>query len=291
MDGFTELAQERIGWYVYLLRDPRDGKVFYIGKGRANRAFAHSASATAVQDHPDLQSAKAERIQAIATAGHHVQVDILRRGIESSPEAFEVESAAIDLANLLAPGTLLNVGARDHHVERGLQPAEEVEIALAAKKAPDIGMPVLLVSLNRLWRPGLSDSELRNITGFWWAAKDKKRRSACQYVFGVHNGIVRTVYKPSNWRHRVQGDTNWEEDIGKKPRWGFDAEDAPEMAHYLNRLCATCSPSSGPTATSSPPSLTPEWREPGPTPDRAAVLTRIRPHPPRFWWLVVGDRD
>lgn len=81
---------------------------------------------------------------------------------------------------------------------------------------------------------GLSDIELRSITGCWWGTKDKKRRDACQYIFGVHNGIVRTVYKPTIWRPRVQGDTNWQEDTGKKPRWGFDGKDAPEMEHCLS---------------------------------------------------------
>ncbi|MHB8339589.1 MAG: hypothetical protein ACYDB7_00205 [Mycobacteriales bacterium] len=43
--NFSPLAQEALGWYVYLLSDPRDQQIFYVGKGRGGRAFAHEAEA------------------------------------------------------------------------------------------------------------------------------------------------------------------------------------------------------------------------------------------------------
>jgi hypothetical protein len=233
MNGFSSLAREQLRWYVYVLRDPRDGSVFYIGKGKGNRAFAHEASATASEDHPALQSAKAKRIADIAAEGKRVQVDVLRHGMASEPQAYEVESAAIDLANLVAPGTLLNVVLGHHHVQRGLMPAQEIEVLYAAKPAPKLRVPVMLVSLNNRWDPSLSEQELEEATCFWWHARGP-RRDECQYVFGVHNGVVRTVYRPLNWRPRVEGDSGWEEDVGKSyVRWGFEAAPAPEMAHYL----------------------------------------------------------
>ena len=39
---FSQKAQEELKYYVYCLVDPRDRKIFYIGKGIGNRVFAHA---------------------------------------------------------------------------------------------------------------------------------------------------------------------------------------------------------------------------------------------------------
>ena len=38
---FDDLTSSKLGFYVYALVNPITGKVFYIGKGIANRVFAH----------------------------------------------------------------------------------------------------------------------------------------------------------------------------------------------------------------------------------------------------------
>ena len=38
---FTTEVISKLGYYVYLLIDPRTGNTFYVGKGRGNRTFAH----------------------------------------------------------------------------------------------------------------------------------------------------------------------------------------------------------------------------------------------------------
>jgi hypothetical protein len=68
--------------YVYLLIDPRDGKVFYVGKGKGGRCFDHSAT--------DDGAAKASKIAEIEAAGLTPQVDIIRLGLENEAEAFLV---------------------------------------------------------------------------------------------------------------------------------------------------------------------------------------------------------
>lgn len=215
---------------MYLLED--DEGPFYVGKGRGDRAFAHARDARDVQDHPELQSAKHARILSVKAAGGQVRVVILRHSIASSGQAYEVESATIDIINRLRPATLLNVVLGHHHAQHGVMPAEEVEVLYAAEPAPPLPVPVLLVSLNRLWRPDLAEGELFEITRGWWKANGL-RRDACQYVFGVHNGVVRSVYKPLVWRRRVKGDPGWEDDAPGKERWGFEGQPAPEMAQYL----------------------------------------------------------
>jgi hypothetical protein len=60
-----------------------------------------------------------------------------------------------------------------------------------------------------------------------------------RYAFGVKGGVVRGVHKidHSMWSERRKPDRHWEDDIGKKPRWGFpgcsEARDEIENA-FLN---------------------------------------------------------
>ena len=50
-DRIDEMAEEA-RFYVYELIDPRDGKVFYIGKGQGRRIYGHEAEAAQYPDHP-----------------------------------------------------------------------------------------------------------------------------------------------------------------------------------------------------------------------------------------------
>ena len=38
---FSDETAERLGYYVYRLIDPRNGRTFYVGKGKGNRVFEH----------------------------------------------------------------------------------------------------------------------------------------------------------------------------------------------------------------------------------------------------------
>ena len=41
---FKQSVKEALAYYVYALVDPRDHKIFYIGKGKNNRVFQHAAA-------------------------------------------------------------------------------------------------------------------------------------------------------------------------------------------------------------------------------------------------------
>lgn len=230
MDAFSPLTREALGWYVYLLTDPRDGTTFYVGKGCGNRAFDHAASARDKADHPELQGEKALRINAIEHSGMKVRVHVLRHGLTSEPLAFDIESAAIDLLNVLRPETLLNVvsGRHSHRHHSNLISAEELEVRYGAIGAPPLEHRTLFVSLNRNWRPDMPEDELYERTRLWWKANGW-RRDECRYVMGIHNGIVRSVYRPIRWYPNTG-----KHGTGKDhTRWGFDGEVAPEMSHFI----------------------------------------------------------
>lgn len=70
-------------FYVYDLIDPRDGSIFYVGKGRGSRVNEHENEAR-----KGKQSRKCDRIREIWDAGHQVSNRIVK--------TFDQEDAAYD---------------------------------------------------------------------------------------------------------------------------------------------------------------------------------------------------
>jgi len=209
---FSPAVCENLGYYVYILKDPRNGEIFYIGKGVDNRVFGH------VEDslNENIVTAKLDRIRAIHADSHRVDITIHRHGL-TEKEAFEVESALIDLLGL---PNLSNLVAGHHAHEHGKMTIDEIIAQYDAPVIP-ITEPAILIIINRLYRRGMSQSELYDGTRKHW--KIGKRREKAQYAFCVSNGLVRQVYKIEKWHPS-------EHTLG---RWYFEGEIAEEMRHYV----------------------------------------------------------
>lgn len=84
-------------FYVYTLADPRDGTVFYVGKGCRGRLDQHEKEARC-----GVHSRKCERIRQIEVAGQSI-VKVRIAQFEDEQEAYDFETeeiARIGLANL-----------------------------------------------------------------------------------------------------------------------------------------------------------------------------------------------
>lgn len=77
--------------YVYLLVDPRDGRVFYVGKGRGVRATVHSADVRAGRARNVF---KIGRIEAIHRAGQEVEIFLVANGLTDG-QAYRIERMLI----------------------------------------------------------------------------------------------------------------------------------------------------------------------------------------------------
>ena len=240
-------VSERLGQYVYLLIDPRDGRPFYVGKGRGVRMLAHGLEADDVEG--DTDGAKLAHIRDIRAAGSEHEIWIARYGMTGA-EYTAVEAALIDVLGSF-PIAPVEVGARRRPLAlrgeltnarredargKGLIQLDRLVDELAAPML-ETDRPLLLITLNP-WKdlieriaggrtrpgagfklewtdPALRDrdiAELEMATSSWWVVSpDQVARRRIGYVVPMFRGVTRALLK-------IDPDS-WERDAGG--RWGF----------------------------------------------------------------------
>ncbi len=223
MIQFSQPVIDRIGNYVYLLTDPRNGQIFYVGKGNGNRIFDHANEAIRNPKKTD----KLERIRRIRKSGQEVHYDILRHGLTET-EALEVEAAIIDYigqANL----TNENIGLAS--TKRGRMTIPEI-IATYDPQPILIQEPILLITPRKLFKRDMSATDLYEITRGNWVVG--KKRDKIKYAFALKNGVVLQVYRIDKWEPIKARSL----DQKHQDRWRFSGEIAPNMDHYIGRSVA-----------------------------------------------------
>lgn len=224
MDSFSQATIEKIDSYVYCLYDPRDAKIFYIGKGTRNRVFDHVKGAV----DGDEEDMKVNTIRDIVNTGNRVGHYIVKHGL-TAKEALEVESSLIDL--LTFPvfqelSKITNIAAGYHSWDRGIRTVDEIESLYAAKPIGDkqISHRVLIININKTYKSGIPPYEA---TRKYWRLDIKRARNV-EFIICEYRGIFRAIYKAKEWLR----------DDGSK-RWYFTGEevrDRPIIELYLNRL-------------------------------------------------------
>lgn len=132
-------------YYVYALRDPRNGRVFYIGKGIGDRINSHVREA---DKNPESERAKLKTITEVEGAGHRVDLLFLRTGIDDEHTAFIVEQAVIDA--FAADGHQLTNLVRGHDSgSEGLATLPAVVARHQAAPCPAIPLPLVMVKIQK----------------------------------------------------------------------------------------------------------------------------------------------
>ena len=216
---FSQSVCEKLGYYVYLLTDPETDKIFYVGKGIGNRIFAHiNYSISSPQE-----SDKLDIICSIQAKGLQVKHIIHRHGL-AEKEALEVEASLIDFIGL---EDLANIKGGHHSNSRGHMSITDI---IAEYEAPKIEIiePAILFTVNRLFRRGMNEDELYEITRGNWVVG--KPRDKAKFAFCVAYGVVRQVYEIQKWfpiRARQS------QAAKTQNRWRFDGEVAKDLQHYV----------------------------------------------------------
>lgn len=192
-DQLSQSTIEKLGYYVYALIDPRTRKVFYIGKGKGNRIYAHVHASEAIET---KEVEKIKTIRAIRKAGMEVQHVVIRHGLTEA-EAFAVEAAIIDYTKNVQKLDLTNLQDGHYNHEIGLRTIEDIEIQYEAPEAV-FTEPVLLIRVNRLYQSGMSSKALYEATRKSWRVGP--RAFGIKYACAVYLGIIREVYEIKEWQ-------------------------------------------------------------------------------------------
>jgi len=226
MDKFSQMTKEKLGFYVYILIDPRDGKVFYVGKGKDDRVFAHiKCSLSETQD-----SEKLDIIRSITSEGFSVRHYIVRHNL-TEREALTVESVFLDFLTyhdfeFVAKIAAVQAGYRQW--SEGIKTVEELEILYnCAELSPaDIHHRILSININRTYNlkndlhPNIYEATRKS-----WKL-NAHRLKTIDYVFSEYKGIVRAIFQPSRWERT--SDNRWYFE-------GIEVTDEAIVARYLHK--------------------------------------------------------
>jgi hypothetical protein len=186
---FSNAVCERIGYYVYILKDPRNDSIFYVGKGKGNRLFQHVQCALENATDND----KYNLIREIHKDGKEVEHFILRHGLEEKL-SLEIESTIIDLLGI---ENLTNSVKGNDTWERGLKTVDEVFQHYDAK-AVTFDEPCIIININRLYTRGISAQKLYDSTRASWIVGTKRTRT--KYAIASYRGLVREIYEIEKWQ-------------------------------------------------------------------------------------------
>ena len=237
LQQFSQKTLEEIKSYVYALIDPRDNKIFYVGKGNGNRVFAHINEALT----SSVASDKLEIIRSIKLSNLKVQHFIIRHGLEDDV-ALLLESVLIDFLtykDFVEVAKISNIVSGVHSFNLGIRTVEECEVLYNCKKLEneDIKHNILVININKTFdvkrnkrnediykRP-----DIYQATRGWWVL-NLNRVKKVDYVLAEYRGIIRAIFKPEEWVQNIG-------ERGAK-RWGFlgsAVTDSDIMDLYLNK--------------------------------------------------------
>jgi len=242
MKRFSKNATKQLKHYVYVLVDPSDKEIFYVGKGTGpTRPFVHLKEDI---DHknPELE----KKIKKIKGGGEEPEVEILRYGL-GERAALDMESAVIDAIGVKKLTNLI----KGHRTMRA--PALKLNQQLGGKplKWEDIRVCGMMIYSHQSQK---QEYDLYDATrGNWSVSKTtreereeegkdgKEGKLKRRYAFAMDHSVILEVYEILKWfpggttvsskpfdKEYHKGRAVWEF-VGKKA-------DEPELRRYRNRV-------------------------------------------------------
>ncbi len=185
MKRFDSQTIKKLMNYVYLLSDPRDGKVFYVGKGKGNRIFNH------LDDYSS--NPKSSMIKSIRNSGFEPKMEILVHGCDELTVK-KVEASVIDL---IGKDNLTNAVRGYESTEFGRMDINQINGKYSKKKVL-IKENAMLINLAQSFRYNMDPMDLYDYTRGIWRISEGRRNSTT-HVFTVYDEIIQETYKVESW--------------------------------------------------------------------------------------------
>ncbi len=202
---------DSLQYYVYIYIDPRNEEVFYVGKGKGNRCFAHLSD--------NKESEKVKRINEIKLDHKEPTIELLIHGV-TEDIALKVEASVIDLLNVKK----LTNQVKGHASSKIGRMSIDKLISIYNPEKANILEPALLIKIKNTFSYSHTANELYDATRqFWRIGADREK---VEYAFAVFDGTVQEVYKVISW-HKA-GTTFSSRTTTKEDRWEFIGQIANE---------------------------------------------------------------
>ena len=217
IDKFSPEVCGKLGYYVYGLIDPRNGRYFYIGKGKNNRVFEHIKEA----ENSNADKDKVKTIREIQNEGLKVIHLILRHGLNDD-EAKLLEAAFIDYIGL---DSLTNEQDGMNNYDYGMANAEQLQQKYSCEEFDDRDKPPFMIIKIKQEFLDKNNGDLYKTCRYAWRIT-LKRAEPIKYVLCVMNGIVKRVFEVEKWQKA---------DIER--RYEFIGKEAPQniQKQFINK--------------------------------------------------------
>ncbi|MCH5167451.1 MAG: hypothetical protein J1F35_06100 [Erysipelotrichales bacterium] len=192
MNKFSAITKEVLKYYVYVLIDPRDNYIFYVGEGYGDRVFDHEKE---VENNYCPEKEKHRRIKEIQDAGLKIIKMIGPSNLRDQKEAQNVETGILWILKLQGH-KLTNIQSGHHENYFKFKTVEEIEYQLATNfMEQDKNDKIIYVNVSRsldLNKTYTEDEYKELFLGDWII--DKYNLEKANKLCVCYNGIIRKVY-------------------------------------------------------------------------------------------------